>query len=62
MLPNDPVMSGKALAVDCVLIGSGLALLFALAFLLDWTKPGAAAKAQAAGPSPQPARRLEPAE
>lgn len=62
MLPNDPVLSMTALAVDSALIGTGLAILFALAFLLDRTRPGAKPRVPAAEAPNVAAPRLEPAE
>jgi len=63
MLPNDPMLTATSFAVDCVIVGVGAALLFALALLLDWTKPGAKPRPQLAeGRSPLAVRRLEPAE
>lgn len=56
-LPNDPLLTGKSFVVDCTLVGTGMVLLFALAFLLDWTKPAAKPR-----PAALPAGRLEPAE
>ncbi len=60
MLPNDPVLTLPSLAVDTLLVGVGLALLFALAFLLDWTKPGAAKSAAAAPAEGRSRQRSEP--
>lgn len=40
-LPNDPMLTGFSLLVDIALIGSGLAMLFALAGYLDWIRPAA---------------------
>nr|WP_286198830.1 OpgC domain-containing protein [Mesorhizobium sp. BR1-1-16] len=63
MLPNDPILTAKSFAVDCVIVVVGGAMLFALAQLLDWTKPGAKPRTQPAeGRSPLAVRRLEPAE
>lgn len=63
MLPNDPLLTMKSFAVDCAIVGVGTALLFALALLLDWTKPGAKPRHQAIGaPRPLVAARLKPAE
>lgn len=39
LLPNDPLLTSASFVVDCFVIGSGLALMFALAVLLDRTKP-----------------------
>lgn len=36
-LPNDPSFSATGLLIDTALVGFGLAALFGLAFLLDWT-------------------------
>ncbi|BCP55094.1 membrane protein [Kaistia sp. 32K] len=38
-LPNDPIFTGYSLVADTVLIGAGLAALFALAAYLDWIRP-----------------------
>jgi hypothetical protein len=55
LLPNDPTFTLRGIAVDTALIGIGLVLLFALAFFLDWTKPGAR---RSAAPAQAPLRAL----
>ncbi|WP_018181487.1 OpgC family protein [Kaistia granuli] len=55
-LPNDPIFTGYSLVVDTILIGAGLAVLFALTAYLDWIRPAAkrrpAAEAAERGASP----------
>ncbi|SHG39519.1 hypothetical protein SAMN02745157_4204 [Kaistia soli DSM 19436] len=63
MLPNDPMLTMKSFAIDCLIVGVGAALLFALALLLDWLKPGAKPRQHASeAPRRLGAARLELAE
>lgn len=39
-LPNDPTFTPAGIALDTTLIAVGLAILFGLAYFLDWTRPG----------------------
>ncbi len=58
-LPNDPLLTGRSFLVDVVLIGAGLAALFALAAYLDWMRPAAKrrpAAPEAAGAAIAPSR------
>lgn len=50
-LPNDPTFDAAGILVDTALIGIGMTLLLALAFFLDWSKPGARTRL-ATNPSP----------
>ena len=54
-LPNDSAFSASGLVVDTVLIGIGMSVLFALAFLLDWTSGARRAGQTAARPRAAPA-------
>lgn len=68
LLPNDPTFTAAGFVADTALIGTGIALLFGLAFLLDWTRPGTEQKAEAAhkkpsdAPSHAAAGTMQPAE
>ncbi len=61
LLPNDPVLTLRSLLVDSLLVGTGMALLFGLAFLLDGTRPGAGKSAAPAPTAAKPRDHAAPA-
>ena len=61
LLPNDPVLTLHSLLVDSLLVGTGMALLFGLAFLLDGTRPGAGKSAAATPSAAKPRDHAAPA-
>jgi hypothetical protein len=48
-LPNDPLLTTSSFFVDIVLVGVGLAALFALASYLDWVRPKSTRRKTAEG-------------
>jgi len=57
LLPNEPRLTPFSFVVDTALIATGMALMFALAFLLDWTNPRGRPKTARAEAAAVPAER-----